>query len=265
MKRLSVFILALLCVIILAARSGDEEKPQNETDSSSFDSSDVLNTEGTDVLVDTDDLDVTDTDNSCIADRDTMIIDFPGTINPYDVVAEKPVIYLYSDEKLQVELNLKLNGELSCTYPKYENGWRVTVDSNGIRGEDGKEYNYLYWEGLCQSEYDFSEGFCVAGKDTALFLEDALEKLGLERREANEFIVYWLPIMESNPYNLISFQGEAYSSQAKLDVSPAPDTVIRVFMTFKPLKAPVDIKSQELTAPERKGFTLVEWGGAVIK
>ena len=30
----------------------------------------------------------------------------------------------------------------------------------------------------------------------------ALAQLGLTRREANEFIVYWLPAMEQNPYNL---------------------------------------------------------------
>ena len=44
-----------------------------------------------------------------------------------------------------------------------------------------------------------TEGFCVKGEDTAAFLEDALSKLGLNRKEANEFIVYWLPLMEQNP------------------------------------------------------------------
>ena len=32
--------------------------------------------------------------------------------------------------------------------------------------------------------------------------EEALADLGLTRREANEFMVYWLPMMEPNPYNL---------------------------------------------------------------
>ena len=38
----------------------------------------------------------------------------------------------------------------------------------------------------------------VAGSDTAAFLEDALEQLGLSRAEANEFIIYWLPRMQEN-------------------------------------------------------------------
>ena len=114
---------------------------------------------------------------------------------------------------------------------------------------------------MVPAEYDWSTGFCVAGADTAAFLERALDALGLTRREANEFIVYWLPLMEDNPYNLITFQGERYTDTAKLTVHPAPDTVLRVFMAWKPLAQPVEIEPQELTAPERTGFTLVEWGG----
>ncbi|MBQ7098313.1 MAG: hypothetical protein IJO05_01145 [Oscillospiraceae bacterium] len=70
--------------------------------------------------------------------------------------------------------------------------------------------------------------------------------------------------MEDNPYNLICFQGDAYTASAKLTVSPTPDTVIRVFMTWKPLDAPVEIEAQKLDAPERTGFTVVEWGGGLV-
>ncbi len=80
----------------------------------------------------------------------------------------------------------------------------------------GQIYNYLYWEGINDTGYDFSQGYCVAGRDTAAFLEDALSQLGLTRREANEFIVYWLPLMQDSPYNLIAFQSDAYTQAALL-------------------------------------------------
>jgi len=96
-------------------------------------------------------------------------------------------------------------------------------------------------------------------------LEKALAQLGLTRREANEFIVYWLPLMQENPYNIISFQADAYTDAAQLDISPAPDTLIRVFMAWQASDAYVQLEQQELTAPERVGFTAVEWGGAEIK
>lgn len=177
----------------------------------------------------------------------------------------KPVIYLYPEEKTEVYATLDYNGRLTCTYPSYDNGWKVTAQPDGtLTDENGQTYNYLYWEGETNTQYDFSEGFCVKGEDTAAFLEYALAELGLNRREANEFIVFWLPMMQNNEYNVISFQGDVYTDSAKLDIDPAPDTLIRVFMAWQASEIYVNIPEQELDAPEREGFTVVEWGGTKV-
>ena len=177
----------------------------------------------------------------------------------------KPVIYLYPEEETEVTVRLDYDGTLTCTYPAYEDGWTVTAAPDGtLRDEAGQTYSYLYWEGVTRTEYDFSRGFCVPGADTAAFLEDALARLGLTRREANEFIVYWLPRMEANPYNLIAFQAEDYTNHARLTVTPEPDSLLRVFMAWKPLEAPADLPAQELPPFKRTGFTVVEWGGAEL-
>ena len=127
-----------------------------------------------------------------------------------EVPAAKPGIYLYPEEERSVTVELAVDGALTCTYPACENGWAVTAAPDGtLTDAAGQTYNYLYWEGDLRTEYDFSTGFCVPGADTAAFLEEALSVLGLTRREANEFIVYWLPRMEGNAYNLISFQTTA--------------------------------------------------------
>lgn len=179
---------------------------------------------------------------------------------------EKPVIYLYPEQACEVKVLLDLNGKLTTTYPKYENGWRVTAEPDGtLTDAAGKQYYCLYWEGDSDVKYDMSEGFCVKGSDTATFLEDALAKLGLTEREANEFIIYWLPRMEGNAYNVISFQSEAYTENAKLRIDPEPDTLIRVFMTWYGSEKAVEMKEQTLSAPERSGFTVVEWGGSEIR
>ncbi len=184
--------------------------------------------------------------------------------DPY--AAYKPVIYLYPREKTDVSVSLDLEGNLTCTYPEYENGWNVTAFPDGtLLDKNGQSYNYLYWEGEICTEYDFSRGFCIKGEDTAAFLEDALQKLGLNRREANEFIVYWLPLMEKNPYNIISFQKEAYTDGAKLSITPTPDTIIRVYMAWQRSESAVDVLPQELSSPEREGFVAVEWGGGEVK
>lgn len=180
-------------------------------------------------------------------------------------MSAKPVIYLYPEEETEVAVRLDYDGDLTCAYPAYDGGWTVTARPDGtLTDASGQVYNYLYWEGVTQAEYDFSRGFCVPGGDTAAFLEDALARLGLTRREANEFIVYWLPRMEANPYNLISFQSEAYTDHARLTVTPEPDSLLRIFMAWSPLEAPADLPPQDLPAFRRTGFTVVEWGGTVL-
>jgi hypothetical protein len=183
-----------------------------------------------------------------------------------EMVEEKPVIYLYPEAPTEVSVKLTLDGELTCTYPAYGDGWdNFTAYPDGtLISPDGKEYYCLYWEGKQNTVWDFSRGFCVKGEDTAEFLEWALAAQGLTPREANEFIIYWLPRMEGNAYNVISFQTTAYTDTAVLEITPAPDTLIRVFMAYVPSPVAVNIPAQEFAPVERVGFTAVEWGGTEI-
>lgn len=179
---------------------------------------------------------------------------------------KKPVIYLYPTEKTQVSVTLDYDGKLTTTYPTYNNGWNVTAYPDGtLLDSTGREYYCLFWEGVRKVEYNFDQGFCVKGSETRAFLENALDKLGLTDKEANEFMIYWLPQMEENPYNVIAFQQEAYTQNAKLNISPAPDSILRVFMAYKAADKPVDIAPQELAEFNRVGFTVVEWGGCEVK
>ena len=183
----------------------------------------------------------------------------------YFAVDAKPVIYLYPEQEMNVSVTLDYDGTLTCTYPEYHNVWNVTACPDGtLTDQKGQSYNYLYWEGLTKMSYDFSEGFCVPGSETAEFLEKALSALGLTRKEANEFIVFWLPLMQENPYNIISFQTDTYTDHARLTISPEPDTVIRVFMAYQPSNEEITMKPQLLTSTERTGFTAVEWGGTLV-
>lgn len=177
----------------------------------------------------------------------------------------KPVIYLYPEEETEVDVRLDLNGSFTHTYPAYNDGWRVTASPDGTLTDDsGITYPYLFWEGKMDADYDLSEGFCVKGEDTEAFLHEKLAVLGLSDKEIADFNEFWLSAMKKNPYNVISFQSDAYTEAAKLTISPQPDSVIRVYMTWYPSDEAVDIPAQELTTPERCGFTAVEWGGALI-
>ena len=186
----------------------------------------------------------------------------------YEAAAKKPVIYLYPEKETDVQVKLELTeSELSTTYPKYNGGWNVTAYPDGtlLNKADGTHHKYLFWDSTnCRTRFDFSKGFCVAGSDTESFLREKLTYMGLTESEMNEFIVYWLPLMEHNAYNLISFQNEAYTDSAKLNITPNPDSLLRVFMAYVPLENAVDIEPQQLEGFERNGFTVVEWGGTKI-
>ena len=217
---------------------------------------------GDQVLITYENIYYDDENNRMEADLLTIEV---STFQLDDTMCYKPVIYLYPETETEISVALTLNGQLTCTYPAYENGWRITASPDGtLTDAVGQTYNYLYWEGTTNVQWDMTKGFCVKGEDTAAFLEDALAQLGLTRREANEFIVYWLPLMQDNPYNIISFQEYVYTNAAQLSVDPAPDTLIRVFMTWQASGGYVNLPAQTLTAPERTGFTVVEWGGTQI-
>jgi len=186
------------------------------------------------------------------------------------MVEKKPVIYLYPEKAETVNVKLDLAGKLIADYPDYDeaSGWKVFAYPDGhlINHADGREYSYLFWEGIGYgNDYDMSQGFVVKGSDTKRFLQDILPKIGLTPKEYNEFIVYWYPLMKDNPYNIIHFAGTEYSSKAKLTITPAPDSVLRVFMVYRPSQTKVEVIPQTFTPFERVGFTVIEWGGSVIE
>ncbi|MBR3368590.1 hypothetical protein IKG45_02240 [Candidatus Saccharibacteria bacterium] len=184
-------------------------------------------------------------------------------------ISYKPMIYIYPEEETIVNINLGRPELLTTTYPKYNvgTGWQVVARPDGTLKEQGsnREYYGLYWEGI-NSLKQKDDGFIVAGEDTIDFLEEKLEILGLNEREANEFIIYWLPKMEHNKFNYIRFvTSEEIESEMPLEVYPEPKTLIRVLMEYKPLNEKINIKEQKLERVSRSGYTVVEWGGTELK
>lgn len=177
----------------------------------------------------------------------------------------KPVIYLYPVKTDTINVWVGLHGKLGTTWPAYDDlrGWQVIAQPDGMLKETGtgRQHRYLFWEGQAAGKWNMQAGFCIPGNQTAIFLSSTLEKLGLTDTEANDFISYWLPMMEDNPYNLIHFAGTEYTDLAPLSITPAPETTIRIFMVWKSSDYHIPIEPQTLVHMNRKGFCVVEWGG----
>lgn len=182
---------------------------------------------------------------------------------------DKPIIYLYPTKDTEVSVKLSKDKNLTCSYPKYKDRWKVLAQPNGILKDldTNRQLYALYYESKSDIEFIVkNDGFVVKSEDTISFLEEKLSILGLTERESEEFIIYWLPKLEANKYNYIRFATiDEINANMPLEINPNPDTVIRVLMTFKGLDNPIEVKEQQLTTLERNGFIAVEWGGTEIK
>lgn len=191
-------------------------------------------------------------------------------IQNYNISVEKPVIYLYPKEKTDIELGINFKGNILTTFPKLEESWQVTAYENGqiFDKKTNRFYNSLFWDGeitFPASHYQYKNGFVVEKEKLTSFLIEKLEFMGLNHVETNDFIQYWLPILEKNETNFIHFLvNESYDIFSTNKVHPKPDTSIRIFMEFFGVHEPISIAPQVLPQIQRKGFTLVEWGGSDV-
>ena len=189
---------------------------------------------------------------------------------PDEIMIMKPVIYLYPTSKTDILINLDFNGKMLTTFPKYEQNWNVTAYPDGriFDKKTNRFYSSLFWDGIQNfpaEHYNYQSGFVVSKNNLTNFLIEKLEYIGLNNIETNEFLQFWLPILEKNETNFIHFYvNEAYDVISKNTIVPKPDSEIRLFMEFYSLNEPLKISEQKLQTTERKGFTVVEWGGSDV-
>lgn len=182
-------------------------------------------------------------------------------------VEKKPILYLYPKTTTNISVKLEKNNQIITSYPKYNNGWNVIANPNGdLYDANGNYYYALYWDEINQNNVDFSQGFYVSKDNAIEFLEEKLDKIGLNKKERNEFIMYWLPILENNEHNLIYFElTEERESNNAIIIDPKPDSLLRINMHIKKIEKQETIQEQILPTFQRKGFVAVEWGGTIHK
>ncbi len=180
------------------------------------------------------------------------------------VTVDKPVMYIYPIKEMDLNIKLGNCNLLSTTYPEYNSGWNVHVDENGNIYDYNTKRNYysLFWDAKDDTKINTKEGFVISKEETVNFLEEKLEYLGLNEREIEEFIIYWLPQLNKNNYNYIRFRTiDEINNYMPLYFDKKPDTLIRVIMDFKGLDKKINVKEQKLEKVTRSGYTIVEWGG----
>lgn len=212
-----------------------------------------------------------------------ILVERPGVIR-----ARKPVILLYPPEKTLVTLDLQLCDEWTMTHtypsptaidlPHKKVAWTVNAEPDGTLRpvatgpEAAKQFSYIFWEAeqtpafsLC---IDFEKAFCCPGRDAGSFLDSLLLEMGLNTRERNDMVTYWLPGMKKREWVVLQFvEQNVYERWARLTVTPKPDVVFRLLMLFAAVgldHGPMCRGSNQTLprlADRKSKFVVVEWGG----
>ncbi|MGB0932925.1 MAG: hypothetical protein ACPGU5_01495 [Lishizhenia sp.] len=177
----------------------------------------------------------------------------------------KPVIYMYSDLDLTTKLSLKIKGNLTFSYPEYKSQWEVEIKNNQLYVAD-KKYPYLFWEGSRSSSFQITEGAVVSKENLLNYLELSCDKLGLNMREKTDFITFWYPRLHNYDFLKLQFlDTEAYKEQvAEISFSKTPETLQRIYLLAQPCEENEGLEPQRFEKLNRKGFTVIEWGGSIL-
>lgn len=180
----------------------------------------------------------------------------------------KPVIYLYPEFPMFVNVEVQTTGEIFISEPLYlQGGWKqVFAEPSGKLTYEGKTYKELFYETKIKEKYTPDSGLSITTATIVPELDSILTKLGLNSYEKKEFMDFWVPQLKAlhAPYIQFSLiQGKFKEKTDKIIISPKPDTFIEILAYFKPLEKPY--QGDTLMLPEnpplREGFTAVEWGG----
>lgn len=175
------------------------------------------------------------------------------------VPVKKPAVYLYPVTPINVSVKVEVNGKLTYTDPVYTSGWNVFAETNGTI--DGK-YDYLFYEADLNKIELPKEGWVVEFNNLKLWFDVYLPALGLNEKETEQFEEYWLgKLKKAEFYEIRLLDNNFLSDNMRLVVSPEPETVIRLNFHFMPLSVKKDLKEPVIKKTDRKGFTVVEWGG----
>lgn len=193
----------------------------------------------------------------------------PVTTNSYSwwTPSCKPAIYLYPQKEEAVNVKVNTRGKFTLTIPAYQaNGWDVVAEPSGTVKTQTGNYPYLYYESVVPDSLvqKPESGFVVKQSELPQLFETILPKLGLNSTEAKGFKDYWEKVLPSSDYYFVGIMQKKQTDAIEpLELTPKPDTLIRVRLYFEALKTKTVVKEPVIETPERNGFTVVEWGGMV--
>ncbi len=185
---------------------------------------------------------------------------------PNNVAAKKPNIYLYPTEETEVSVCFAYPNLVTKSEPEYGNGWTVTAQPDGMLcTADGEKQGYLFYESnTLASFFQTDEGFIVMADERGETYRRVLESYGFNEQEILDFIEYWSVYLEAGAdYVMYPVLTDVVDEAMPVSFSVEPDSIYRIWFGFARYDGGA-ITEPEIDPIIRNGFTVVEWGGAVL-
>lgn len=182
-------------------------------------------------------------------------------------MVDKPNIYLYPQDTtiLSVGLAFPKGGSVVKSDPVYPYAWQdISVAPDGtINGK----HQFLFYEAEVDARWQYRRGWVIKQKELPQFFRNTLRVYGLNQQEIEDFMEYWLERLSGSPVYTVYPQVACNIDQLiELNISQDPDSILRLYYIFKEGKTPFwKLRTPKMTHFQRKGFSVVEWGGSLIK
>ncbi len=204
--------------------------------------------------------------------------DLGGKTGCIEYCAAKPVIYLYPEKPMFVNVKITTPGRFVDHIPPLEffgndngvaiAGWTgVMAYPSGDLFYKNSNYKELFYDTSLSYVKAPDHGIFIERRNLKNELSKFVKGLGLNDWEAEEFTSYWVPklygLNKKYIFTSVVDQGEKMRVD-KVEITPTPDTFIEFMAYFNGVDEVFASKPLTLSkAPERKGFTAVEWGGVI--
>ena len=160
---------------------------------------------------------------------------------------------------MSVSLQFPHGGKVIESDPFYPLLWKnIKVKPDG---KIDRKYDFLFYEAEIPDLWQYSEGWVVAMDDLTEFFEKNLKDYSFNENEIEDFIEFWIPELINSPYYEIYPQyTEMVNQVIKLKISPYPDAKLRLHYVIKETEKYFELPVPEISAFDRHGFTVTEWG-----
>lgn len=182
-----------------------------------------------------------------------------------DTGVYKPNIYLYTEERTEVELTFARPELVTVSIPEYADGWTATAE-NGTVTVDGETYGFLFYEALTNPAlYDYEEAFFIPRDGRAEVLRAILAGYNFTERETADFIEFWDAMLGEDDFLMYPQLTDTIDRTMPLETSVEFAEYFRIWFAFRVFDGQDYAEATPVFFDRTNRNTLLEWGGFFVK